>query len=138
MNQETNPNPASRPSLEEVRYRFENWRMSKQVRSKIPDTLWESAAELCKEHSIVKVCRALRLNYNDLKNRVRGVEKIAVSSSGGCSEFVELDFRGPNQPSECVVEMESPNGSKMKMYFKGQQKGFDVVALSRAFWGQGL
>ena len=87
---------------------------------------------------ILRVCRALRLNYNELKYRVQGVEKIAVPSPVECSDFVELDFGGSMLPSECVVEMESPSGAKMKMYFKGQQRDFDTVALSKMFWRQGL
>jgi hypothetical protein len=139
MNREKLTTPTLRPTLEEICNRFETWRKNKlRPRDKIPNALWGAAVELCKDHSILRVSRALRLNYNDLKHRVQGVEKIDVSSSGACSDFVELDFGGSILPSECVVEMEAPNGAKMKMYFKGQQRDFDAVALSRAFWRQGL
>ena len=139
MEQETIPTPALRPDLEEICNRFEKWRKKKRRhREKIPDSLWRAAVGLCRNHSILGVSRALRLNYTDLKHRAEGVEEIAVPSSGGCCDFVELDFGGSILPSECVVEMETPNGAKMKMYFKGQQGGFDAVGLSKAFWRQGL
>jgi hypothetical protein len=138
MEQETTPTPILRPTLEEVRDKFQHWRNNKQGLRRIPDVLWQAAVELCKDRSILGVSRALRLNYTDLKHRVQGTEKIAPSSSGYSSEFVEVDFGQLMLSSECVVELETPNGAKMKMYFKGQQHGFDAVALSKAFWRQGL
>jgi hypothetical protein len=84
------------------------------------------------------VSRALRLNYTELKHRVQDTEKIAAPSSDYGAEFVEVDFGQSMLSSECVVELERPNGAKMKMYFKGQQGGFDAVGLSKAFWRQGL
>jgi hypothetical protein len=138
MNQKNTSPPALRPTLEEIRERFENWRRRKKKGSRIPKSLWQAAVELSKDHSILQISRALRLNYNDLKHRVHGMEKTAVPSPGCCTDFVELDFGASILPSECAVEMEASNGAKMKMYFKGQQKGFDVVALSRVFWRQGL
>jgi hypothetical protein len=36
-----------------------------------------------------------------------------------------------------LVEMEAPNGARMRMSFKGASREFDPVELSRAFWGQG-
>ena len=139
MEQETTPTPILEPNLEEVRDKFQLWRNNKQGRGRIPDALWQGAVELCKDHSIFNVCRTMRLNYTDLKHRVQGTEKVAAPSSGYCSEFVEVDFRQSMlSSSECVVELATPNGAKMKMYFKGQQRGFDAVALSKAFWRQGL
>ena len=139
MNQEIKPTPTLKASLEEVRNRFETWRESREVRRRIPDALWQAAIELCKDHSLLQVSRALRLNYNDLKNRVQAVEKTGVPSTPDFhTEFIELDFGSSILPSECVVEMEAANGAKMKMYFKGQQRDFDPVALSEAFWRQGL
>ena len=139
MEQETIPTPALRPDLEEICNRFEKWRKSKRRHSeKIPDSLWRAAVGLCSNHSILGVSRALRVNYTELKHRVQETEKIAAPSSDYGAEFVEVDFGQSMLSSECVVELETPNGAKMKMYFKGQQGGFDVVGLSKAFWRQGL
>jgi len=137
MNQQNVSSPAISHSLEEVRDRFELWRKTKQVGSRIPDALWEAAVALCQDHSVLQVSRGLRLNYNDLKHRVRAAEKISVPESGCCPDFVQVDFGASTLPSECTVEMEAPNGAKMKMYFK-VGRGFDPLALSKAFWRQGL
>ena len=149
MNQETISTPALKASLKEVRDRFETWRMSNKVRSRIPDNLWQAAVELCKDHSIFRVSKALRLNYNDLKDRVQDKKKGTLPSlnrkrkpkriyTEDGHDFVELDFKGPIFPSECVLEMEAANGAKLKMHFRGQHRDFDVGELARVFWRQGL
>jgi hypothetical protein len=51
--------------------------------------------------------------------------------------FVKLDLGAPIVPSECLVEMEAPNGAKMRMSFRGVLRDFDPVELGRAFWRQG-
>jgi hypothetical protein len=51
--------------------------------------------------------------------------------------FVRLDLGAPMTASECLVEMEAPNGAKMRMSFKGVPRDFDPVELGRAFWRQG-
>jgi hypothetical protein len=138
MDQESPPAPALRPSLEQVRGRFEIWRKRKKVDSRIPKSLWQAAVQLCQEHSVLEVSRTLRLNYNDLKDRVGVSEKRAVSGADRSVKFVEVGFEGVSTPSECVVEMEAANGAKLKMHFRGQQRDFDPVELARAFWRQGL
>jgi hypothetical protein len=63
---------------------------------------------------------------------------LATQGRHGELGFVELNFGSWSSPSECVVEMEAPNGAKMRMDFKEAQKGLDPVELARAFWRQGL
>ena len=130
--------PAIRPSLENVRHQFGTWRKRRRCRSRIPECLWQAAVGLCREHSIHEVSQALQLNYNGLKNRVtRAKEKSPAVGQGPDFGFVRLDLEAPMSPSECLVEMEAPNGSKMRMSFKGVPNDFDPVELGRAFWRQG-
>jgi hypothetical protein len=51
--------------------------------------------------------------------------------------FVKLDLGTRIAPSECMVEMEAPNGSKMRLSFRGVVRDVDPVELGRAFWRQG-
>lgn len=134
MKQEIIPTPAFEPTLDEVRNRFETWRKRKKVGSRIPTVLWQAAVGLCKDHSVLQVCRALRLNYSDLKDRVQAAAKMSEPAPACCAEFVEVDFGASILPSECTVEMEAPNGGKMKICFKG---AVDPLALSKVFWRQG-
>ena len=131
--------PTVKPTLEVVRHQFETWRKRRRCRSQIPESLWQAAVDLCKEHSVFEVSRALRLNYNGLKNRVpkaTGEMGLAVGQRPDFG-FVRLDLGSPMTPSECLVEMEAPNGTKMRMSFKGVPRDFDPVELGRAFWRQG-
>ena len=130
--------PAIRPTLESVRNQFETWRKRRRCRGQIPEALWQAAVELCRDHSIFEVSRALRLNYNGLKNRVPKARDMGLAV-GQRSDlgFVKLDLGAPITLSECLVEMEAPNGSKMRMSFRGIMRDFDPVELSRAFWRQG-
>jgi hypothetical protein len=128
-----------KPTLEAVRNQFEVWRKRRHCRGQIPESLWQAAVEQCKEHSVCAVSRTLRLNYNGLKNRVPNITRGRGSAAGQPPElgFVRLDLGSPMIPSECLVEMEAPNGARMRMSFKGASREFDPVELSRAFWGQG-
>ncbi len=130
--------PTVRPTLEIVRHQFQTWRKRRRCRSRIPESLWQAAVGLCREHSICEVSQALRLNYNGLKNRVTRARdrSLAIGQRPGLN-FVKLDLGVPVTSSECLVEMESPNGARMRMSFKGVPRDFDPVELGRAFWRQG-
>jgi hypothetical protein len=131
--------PTVKPTLEVVRNQFEVWRKRKRRGPRIPETLWQAAVQLCKEHSVFEVSRALRLNYNGLKNRVPKATREMGVAVGQRPDFgfVRLDLGAPMAPSECLVEMEAPNGAKMRMSFKGIPRDFDPVELGGAFWRQG-
>jgi hypothetical protein len=129
--------PTLKPTLEEIQGRFETWRSRKKAGSPIPKALWQAAVEQCRDHSILRVSRALRLNYNDLRNRVQQSKPISLPSSDGCVKFVELGLEGVASPPGCVVEIEAANGAKLRMHFFGQQRSIDAVALASAFLRQG-
>jgi len=130
--------PTIKPTLEVVRNQFEAWRKRRRCRSPIPESLWQAAVGLCRERSICEVSRTLRLNYNGLKNRVtRARDRNPAVGQGPDFGFVKLDLGVPITPSECLIEMEAPNGARMRMAFKGVSRDFDPVELGRAFWRQG-
>lgn len=130
--------PTVRNPLEVVRNQFGTWRKRRRCRGQIPEALWQAAVELCRDHSIFEVSRALRLNYNGLKNRVQKARDMGLSVGQRSDlNFVKLDLGAPRTLSECLVEMEAANGSKMRMSFRGVLRDVDPVELSRAFWRQG-
>lgn len=130
--------PTVKSTLEVVRNQFETWRKRRRCRGRIPEALWQAAVELCRDHSIFAVSRALRLNYNVLKLHVyRSRSRDFGVGQRPDLHFVKLDLGTPIMPSECLVEMEAPNGTKMRMSFRGVLKDVDPVELSRAFWRQG-
>jgi hypothetical protein len=56
--------------LEQLRRRFEEFRNTQPVRSRLPESLWAAAAELAKHHGVNPTARALRLDYTGLRKRV--------------------------------------------------------------------
>ena len=127
--------PAGQPTLEAVRSRFNAWRKKGRGGRRISEVLWGAAVELCREHSVSKVSRVLRLDYYGLKKRVHKSRPGGFDSDLG---FVKLDLGAPMiAPVELRVEMEAPNGAKMTLSLKGAPRDLDPLELSRAFWSQG-
>ena len=56
--------------LEGLRRRFEDWRRTRKVRSRIPEPLWASAVKLAGRYGIHRTAKALRVDYYALKKRV--------------------------------------------------------------------
>jgi hypothetical protein len=106
--------PVKKPILEAVRSQFQAWRKRRHCRGPIPESLWQAAVGLCREHSICEVSRALRLNYSRLKDQVTPAEgRGRTRGQHPDLGFVRLDFGAPMPASECQVEMEAPNGARM-------------------------
>jgi len=105
--------PSVNPTLDVVRNQFEAWRKRKHSGRRIPEALWQAAVELCREHSVWEVSRTSRLSYNDLKHHVHKTRDrgLAVRQRPDFG-FVKLDIGAPITRSECLMEMEAPNGAK--------------------------
>jgi hypothetical protein len=127
--------PATSPTLEEVRKRFETWRRGKKPHSRIPKSLWSAAAAVCIEQPIYRVSQALRLNYSELKRRVAQTKSVSDTHQGQKRNFVELCLGVEAQPVLCSIELESPRGSKVKMSFAGKCRDLDPMELAKLFWG---
>ena len=126
--------PTEKPTLEEVRIRFETWRRGKKPQSRIPKCLWKAAVEVCGEHPVHQVAKELRLNYTELKRRASASGGISVLPSPMPAGFVELSLGAASHPVSCTVELESATGAKLRMSSCG---AFDPLELARAFWRQG-
>ena len=129
--------PALPSPLESVQYQFEKWRETrKKRREPIPEKLWAAATGLCNQYSINQISRALHLNYMDLKKRIPGQKSVLKKKRLSSPCFIELDWQDHFPASECVIEMENGNGSKMRMSFKGRAD-LDLLELGKAFWAKG-
>lgn len=124
--------PASRPTLEEVSHRFETWRRGKKRGSRIPRCLWKAAVEVCAEHRVWQVSKALGLSYNDLNRRVLGAGQMEKIPTPAKADFVELSMGLRTLPVLCSVEIESEGYGKLKMSFS---RDFDPVEMARVFFG---
>jgi hypothetical protein len=131
--------------LEKTLHLFENWRRSRQGRSRIPKDLWASAVRAAGQCGLPRTVRTLRLDYNALKKRAEAAglpgkhasrstpDRLVPAQARTMAGFVEWAPPVPAASPECIVEMESAAGAKMRIHLKGAQIP-DVAALSRSFW----
>ena len=120
--------------LERTRQRFERWRETRKVRSRIPESLWTSAVKMARAYGINRTARVLRVNYYSLKERVESEASSSGSSERSTSPtFVELTAPAIASTCECLLELEDVGGAKMRIHLKGVEVP-DLAALSRSFW----
>ena len=123
------------PRLEQARRRFERWRRTRKIGSRIPQALWATAVKLAEVYGIHPTARALRVNYYSLKKRMEeeaSRSRKVVRASG--ATFVELAATAQTGMPECVLELEDVEGTKMRMQLRGIQAS-DLAVLSRSLWG---
>jgi hypothetical protein len=121
--------------LERTRQRFDHWRETRKVRSRIPESLWTSAVKMARAYGVNRTARALRVDYYSLKERVESkVSSSGVSKKNTSSTFVELAAPAIASTCECLLELEDVAGAKMRIHVKGVEVP-DLAALSRSFWG---
>ena len=122
--------------LEGVRRRFEGWRRTRKVRSRIPESLWASAVKLAGKYGIHRTAKALRVDYYALKKRVEGASAGTASNvraGAAGATFLELAPPAWAGSCECTLELEDVGGAKMRVHLKGFATP-DLAALSRSFW----
>ena len=122
--------------LETVRQRFERWRRTRKVRSRIPEPLWASAVKVAGTYGIHRTARALRVDYYALKKLVEGRHAVTASKASGevaGATFLELPPAAWPGPGECTLELEDTSGAKLRVHLKGFGAP-DLAELSRSFW----
>ena len=128
--------------LKGLRRRFERWRRTRKVRTRIPEPLWASAVKLAGRYGIHRTAKALRVDYYALKERVEQNAVIAgiqqepaatASKAAGEAEFLELPAAGWLGAGECTLELDDAVGAKLRVHLKGFATP-DLAALCRSFW----
>ena len=113
MNRKSIPIPEP---IAQLQRQLDQFRSTQPRRTKLPESLWQAAVELARQHGVYSVAHPLRLDYVGLKKRLGGAStrrRKAIKPA-----FVELI--GPNraQLEECVIDFESSGGSKMRIQWK--------------------
>ena len=117
-------------AIEQLQRQLDEFRSAQPHRRKLPETLWQAAVELARQHGVYSVAHPLRLDYTGLKNRLDGVpdrQKKAAKSA-----FVELIADHSATMADCVIEFESSVGSKMRIHWKSSTAP-DCISLFRAW-----
>ena len=103
-------------AIMQLQRQLEQFRNSRPGRTKLPESLWQGAVELARQHGIYAVAHPLRLDYTRLKQRLGGMPSRPRKQNQPA--FVELIGDGAAALSECVIEFESPGGGKMRIQWK--------------------
>ena len=114
----------------QLQRQLEQFRSNRPGRKKLPESLWEAAVELARQHGIYAVAHPLRLDYTRLKQRLEGMPSLPGKQSKRA--FVELIGNGAAAVPECVIEFESPGGGKMRIQWKAAMPP-DWASLLRAW-----
>lgn len=134
--------PDARRTLAEVLKEFQSWRSVRKRGSRVPQRLWQAAAELSELHSISDIAQTLGLDYTRLKQRVEALPPSLLlqrrsfdeyGRSNVASGFVELGVAPGESSGECSVEAEDGKGKKLKMHLKGAGCA-KAVEIAKAFW----
>ena len=105
-------------SIVQLQRQLDQFRSTQSHRTKIPESLWQAAEELARQHGLYAVAHPLRLDYVRLKRRLEGVPKPKEKKQIASPGFVELIAAQP-AAAECVIEFESQGGGKMRIQWKG-------------------
>jgi hypothetical protein len=116
--------------IAQLQRQLDQFRSSQPQRTKLPESLWQAAVELARQHGVYPVAHPLRLDYMGLKKRLGGVP--AVRRKATKPAFVELIAPHSAPLEECVIEFESSGGAKMRIQWKAAAPP-DWASLLRAW-----
>lgn len=102
-------------SLTEVQSLFKHWRETRSKKGRIPEKLWDAAVSLSETCTINQISKALHLSHSILRDRIH-MSKLKKSAGDKLPTFVELNLQ-PYNMKECLVKMETENGTKMEIQF---------------------
>jgi hypothetical protein len=98
-------------SIAQLQLQLDQIRSTQPRGKKLPDSVWQAAVELAREHGVYSVVHHLRLHYAGLKKRLGGVSHRRRKTRK--PTFVELFAQPSGMQGECLIEFESLRGSKV-------------------------
>ena len=130
-----------REDVEQLRRRFEEFRSTHAVRSRLPEELWAAAAELAQRDGMDATARALEVDKPSLRKwaespppqrQPRPRRSPPKRRGKAVPAFVELLASGSGAAASCLVEVESPRGGKLRLELKAIETS-QLAELIRAF-----
>jgi hypothetical protein len=117
-------------SITELQAQLEQFRSTHPPRTRLPQSVWQSAAELARCHGIYVVAHSLRLDYCTLKRQV----SVSPESSARRPQpkFVELIGGARERVDEYLIDFECARGRKLRIHCKTNTPP-DWPALLRAW-----
>jgi hypothetical protein len=123
---------SSTESITELQAQLSQFRSTHPSRARLPQSLWQSAAELARCQGLYVVARSLKLDYCTLKKHVNGFPESKHSQKKGPPKFVELIGATRHSVDEYLIEFESARGRKLRIHCKTNTPP-DWPALLRAW-----
>ena len=132
---------AYREDIEQLRRRFAEWRGTHAVRARLPEELWAAAVELAQRDGMDVTARALEVDKPSLRkwaDRLRPQRQPRARRSPpkrrgkAVPAFVELLASGCGATASCLIEVESPRGSKLRLELKAIETS-QLAELIRTF-----
>jgi len=122
--------PPTPEPIVQLQLQLDQFRSTQPRWTKLPESLWQAAVELARQHGVHSVAQPLRLDYMGLKKRLG--ERRSRRRKALRAAFVELTTPPPATLEECVIEVESSRGAKMRLQWKATAPP-DWTALLRAW-----
>ncbi len=104
--------------LSEVCRQFERWRKDRRRGTRIPEDLWQAAADVGRQVGVSKTAQELRLDYYTLRRRTESALDARPAPKASEGRFLEIPLGAPAIP-ECVLEIEDPRGIRLRVELKG-------------------
>src|SRR5580698_5626459 len=114
----------------QLQRQLDQFRSIQPRRTKLPESLWQAAVDLARQHGVHSVAQPLRLDYMGLKKRLG--EPSSHRRKTPKPAFVELITPPPATLEECIIEFESSRGAKMRIQWKASAPP-DWTGLLRAW-----
>jgi hypothetical protein len=118
--------------LERTRRRIARWRETCPYRgAAMPAALWAAAVALARRHGLYRTARTLHVDYGSLKKRLDTTGARRAPSPA----FIELPAARPTGLGPCVVDLEGPQGQRLRIEVTGVTVA-DLVTLAQVAWGR--
>ena len=131
--------------VERLRLRFVEFRKAHAVRSRLPEELWAAAAKVARRDGIEETARVLEVDRPSLRKWTgrfeprapaklpnTPVRRPARKRVPAAPAFVELLAETTTSATSCLVEVESPQGGKLRLELKAIRSS-ELAELIRAF-----
>lgn len=104
------------PQLLWLGQRLKAWRATRTPGQRIPDELWQAAADLARVHGLSRTATVLRLSYYDLQRRLSGLP-VPRRGRAPAARFVELAAPAPlvGLGEHGTIEMVEVSGARLTL-----------------------
>ena len=113
--------------------RFEVWRRSPSRGRRIPEKLWELAAEAAREEGVSAAAHGLGLDYSALKRRLKKKRPSRPVRPKRKAEFIEVPQAVLPSGPLCAVEVQDGSGRRLRVEYRNI-KAPEVASLVRMLW----